>query len=319
MLKSVVNTHKTGCNIQNLDREYRSFIGKSIPFRELGHHSLEDFLYSAKDTILIEEDGKGAKIVKVKVDQKIAHISKFVQQQKEYDPNSRRPNINHGGRQRFSTSHRNYSGSKMPPFEIQSNIVGLVKETRVIIYLLFIYYISLFSFTYLGMNGFDRIFIIHVNFVLIKFLFFTQGLKLNEFESAYRSKHGKSINVKNYGYETIRDLLSRMKETIILRQHSDNTFIVSPRNVPLEPVTTNGTTSHCPKSEAVMKPKQNVIITNNKNYGIPDEIKAEMKEMISKYEQGIVAHSFYSIVRVRDHSYITSAKRWVDGGGQMLM
>ena len=145
MLKSVVNTQKEGCNIQNLDREYRNFIGKSIPFRELGHHSLEDFLYSAKDTILIEEDGKGAKIVKVKVDQKIAHISNLVQKQKKYDPNSRRPTINHGGRHRFSTSHRNYSGSNMPPFEIQSNIVGLVKETRVIIYLdpRFTYRISL--------------------------------------------------------------------------------------------------------------------------------------------------------------------------------
>ena len=92
-------------------------------------------------------------------------------------------------------------------------------------------------------------FIIHVNFTLVKFLFFTQGLKLDEFESAYRSKYGKSFNVKTYGYETIRDLLSRMKETIIVRQHSDYTFIVSPRNMPLEPVTTNGTTSHCPKSQ----------------------------------------------------------------------
>ena len=151
------------------------------------------------------------------------------------------------------------------------------------------------------MDGFDRIFMIHVNFTLIKFLFFTQELKLNDFESAYRSKYGKSINVKTYGYETIRDLLSRMKETIIVRQHSDGTFIVSPRNMPLEPVTTNGKTGHCPKSEAVMKPKQNVITTNNKNYGVPDEIKAEMKEMISKYEQGIVAHSFFSIIKVNNN------------------
>ena len=155
------------------------------------------------------------------------------------------------------------------------------------------------------MDGFDCIFIIHINFTLIRFLFFTQGLKLDEFESAYRSKYGKSINVKTYGYETIRDLLSRMKETIIVRQHSDYTFIVSPRNMPLEPVTTNGTTSHCPKSqaksEAVMKPKQNVITTNNKSHGVPDEIKAEMKEMISKYEQGIVAHSFFSIIRVNNN------------------
>jgi hypothetical protein len=43
-----------------------------------------------------------------------------------------------------------------------------------------------------------------------------------------------------------------MKETIILRQHSDYTFIVSPRNMPLEPVTTNGTTSHCPKSKVYL-------------------------------------------------------------------
>ena len=93
-----------------------------------------------------------------------------------------------------------------------------------------------------------------------------------------------------------------MKETIIVRQHSDGTFIVSPRNMPLEPITTNGKISHCPKSEAVMKPKQNVITTNNKNHGVPDEIKAEMKEMISKYGQGIVAHSFFSIIKVNNRT-----------------
>ena len=133
LLKSVLNTNKTGCTIARLNKEYKDLVGKPIPFRELGHHTLEDFLSSAKDTIIFEDDGKGAKIVKVKVDRDIAHINKFVQQQKVNNPNSQRSNTYHGGRNRFSTSHRDYSGSKIPPHELQSKIVGLVKEAGVII------------------------------------------------------------------------------------------------------------------------------------------------------------------------------------------
>ena len=133
LLRSVLNTCKDGCQMENLDREYRRMVGGPIPFMKLGHHSLEDFLESARDTVLIESNEKGAKIVKVKLDKDIAHINKFIQQQKGFDHHIRKPQANQGGRNRFSTSHRNFSGSKMPPYDVQSKIVSLVKETQVLI------------------------------------------------------------------------------------------------------------------------------------------------------------------------------------------
>ena len=131
LLRSVLNTNKNGCPLIRLDRDYKSLVGKSIPFMKLGFHTLEDLLRDIPDTVLIEEDEKGTKLAKVKVDKDIAHINKFVQQQKEFDP-SRRPKPNYGGKSRFSTAHRNYPGSKMPPHEVQSKIVLLVKERQVI-------------------------------------------------------------------------------------------------------------------------------------------------------------------------------------------
>ena len=132
LIRSVLNTCKDGCQMGNLDREYKSMVGAPIPYRKLGYHSLENFLESATDTVLIETNEKGTKMVKVKVDKDIAHINKFIQQQKQFDP-TRRPQTNQGGRNRFSTSHRNFSGSKMPSYDVQSKIVSLVKETQVLI------------------------------------------------------------------------------------------------------------------------------------------------------------------------------------------
>ena len=77
---------------------------------------------------MVASNKMGAKTVKVKVDKDIAHINKFIQQQKQFDP-TRRPQTNQGGRNRFSTSHRNFSGSKMPSYDVQSKIVSLVKES----------------------------------------------------------------------------------------------------------------------------------------------------------------------------------------------
>ena len=131
LLSSVLIAHKTGILINRLEHEYRTFIGKPIPFMKLGFHTLEDFLREIPDTVLIEEDEKGNKLVKVKVIKNIAHVDKLVQNQKEHNPSSRKQKPNYGGKARYSTTHWNYHGSKMPPFETQQKIILLVKEKQV--------------------------------------------------------------------------------------------------------------------------------------------------------------------------------------------
>lgn len=229
LLKSVLVANKKGLPFIRLEREYKSIIGKPIPYMKLGFHTLEDFLRDIPDTVLIEEDERGVKLAKVKVDSTVAHINKFVQNQKENEASSRKQKPNHGGKSRFSTTTWNYPGSKMPPFEIQTKIILLIKEK--------------------------------------------QEIKLEEFESFYQSKYKDSVTFSTYGFESLADMLSRMKETIIVRQNSQGCFTVIPRNVP------------------------NANSTNNARHGLPGEIIFAMKQMISNYPQGITAHEFLSVVK----------------------
>ena len=118
-------------------------------------------------------------------------------------------------------------------------------------------------------------------------------MKLTEFESAYYNKYKYSIDPKKYGFESIKDLLSRMKETIVVRQNSNNTFVIIPRNA-----------LNVPSNNNASKSKEDATTNKNKNHGVPDEIKREMKETIFRYEQGILAHVFYAIIRVSDKFYV---------------
>ena len=63
---TVLNANKNGCLLSELQREYKSRIGEFIPYLTLGYKNLEQFLRDISDLVLLEEDAKGNKLVKIK-------------------------------------------------------------------------------------------------------------------------------------------------------------------------------------------------------------------------------------------------------------
>ena len=118
---------------------------------------------------------------------------------------------------------------------------------------------------------------------------YLQEIKLEEFQAIYQSKNKNSIDYTTYGFESLADLLSRMKETIIVRQNSQGCFTVIPRNAP------------------------NPNSSSNARHGIPEEIIKKMKQLISNYPEGIQAHEFLSMFKVWSYIFLNtwySNKAW---------
>ena len=118
---------------------------------------------------------------------------------------------------------------------------------------------------------------------------YLQEIKLEEFQAIYQSKNKNSIDYTTYGFESLADLLSRMQETIIVRQNSQGCFTVIPRNAP------------------------NPNSSSNARHGIPEEIIKKMKQLISNYPEGIQAHEFLSMFKVWSYIFLNtwySNKAW---------
>lgn len=54
MLRSVLQSSKTGVSINSLQSEYRSLCGESIPLKKLGYSKLEDYLISIPSVVRLE-------------------------------------------------------------------------------------------------------------------------------------------------------------------------------------------------------------------------------------------------------------------------
>lgn len=54
MLRSVLQSSKTGVSINSLQSEYRSLCGEGIPLKRLGFSELEDYLRSIPSVVRLE-------------------------------------------------------------------------------------------------------------------------------------------------------------------------------------------------------------------------------------------------------------------------
>ena len=121
----------------NLDKSFHEMVGSHIPFRKLGFHSLESFIKSLKDAFVVQNDRSNRMKVELKPhsDQNIDHIQDLVRNQISQGPSRAKSQPYWGrgrdGRNRFSTLAQSYSGSKIPPFELQQKIIVLIKENGV--------------------------------------------------------------------------------------------------------------------------------------------------------------------------------------------
>ncbi|KAM6939531.1 tudor domain-containing protein 7A [Xenentodon cancila] len=93
MLRSVLQTSKHGVSINNLQSEYRSLCGESIPLKKLGYLKLEDYLRSIP-TVVRMEYCRGELKCFAAVCQETAHIAELVAKQRSPKKSARSQVVN---------------------------------------------------------------------------------------------------------------------------------------------------------------------------------------------------------------------------------
>ncbi|ETE65070.1 Tudor domain-containing protein 7 [Ophiophagus hannah] len=90
MLRAVLQSHKTGVPFSYLQAEYKSLTGDWIPFKQLGHATLEGYLKSIPGVVRIEFSKSGEVTCHAVVCQETARIAKLVACQRTSKKKSKR-------------------------------------------------------------------------------------------------------------------------------------------------------------------------------------------------------------------------------------
>ncbi|XP_013926316.1 PREDICTED: tudor domain-containing protein 7 [Thamnophis sirtalis] len=90
MLRAVLQSHKTGVPFSHLQGEYKSLTGDWIPFKQLGHATLEGYLKSIPGVVRIEISKSGEVTCHAVVCQETARIAKLVACQRTSKKKSKR-------------------------------------------------------------------------------------------------------------------------------------------------------------------------------------------------------------------------------------
>ncbi|XP_070598341.1 tudor domain-containing protein 7 isoform X4 [Erythrolamprus reginae] len=90
MLRAVLQSHKTGVPFSYLQGEYKSLTGDWIPFKQLGHSTLEGYLKSIPGVVRIEISRSGEVTCHAVVCQETARIAKLVACQRTSKKKSKR-------------------------------------------------------------------------------------------------------------------------------------------------------------------------------------------------------------------------------------
>jgi len=81
VLRALIISCPHGLTVEQLDRDFSEMEGTKIPFYDYGFNSLESFLQSIPDTLLVNGRGRNAPVYGVSSD-KTKHIEELVSKQK---------------------------------------------------------------------------------------------------------------------------------------------------------------------------------------------------------------------------------------------
>ena len=95
LIQSLLLSSKGGVPLDRLFSDYKSIVGEGIPYRKLGHTSLEEFVDHARDVCRISYGSSGQVMLHAVTTERTAHIASMVASQrstqKKPKPVSRRP------------------------------------------------------------------------------------------------------------------------------------------------------------------------------------------------------------------------------------
>ena len=95
LLRAVLISSPRGVPLRRLDKEYRTVTFSSIPFQEMGYHSLEHYIKSIPSVAMLTRDVDGEFVVKGVASESDQHVAKLIAKQrkpkKKAKTNLRRP------------------------------------------------------------------------------------------------------------------------------------------------------------------------------------------------------------------------------------
>ncbi|KAM7292296.1 hypothetical protein ISCGN_025500 [Ixodes scapularis] len=91
ILSSILVSEKNGLTLQALEAEYRSMNGAGIPFKSLGHATLQAYFESIPDAVTLRRGPAGEWMAQVVCTTETAHVRRMVAEQKSGKPGPYRP------------------------------------------------------------------------------------------------------------------------------------------------------------------------------------------------------------------------------------
>ena len=83
MLRAVLISSPRGVPLRRLDREFKSITFSSIPFREIGHVSLESYIRSIPNVASLTKDLDGELVVKGVASESDKHVARLIAKQRK--------------------------------------------------------------------------------------------------------------------------------------------------------------------------------------------------------------------------------------------
>ncbi|XP_074656038.1 tudor domain-containing protein 7B-like [Tubulanus polymorphus] len=117
LLRAVLQPFKDGLPIRKLDSEYRQCNGSSVPYKQFGFNTQEDFLHSVKDTVRFSRNKDGEMICFAVVTEETAHIAKLISNQKSKKRKPTRKKMTTYRKPQTSGNYSNY-GSRNKSFQM---------------------------------------------------------------------------------------------------------------------------------------------------------------------------------------------------------
>lgn len=188
--------------VKEFERDFYSFIGTRLAFKEIGYTTLEDFLRDIDDAVTISYKN-GLMILKAKADETTKHIEKLVSKQKV--GNKKKYAVY---RSRGVVPPRFYQGStgnRYPPRQVATSqpvVPAYVKKQ-------------------------------------VKEIFrsFPDGIPVHQLDSAFSRVYGTGINYCNYGFQNQNEFLQSMKDIVKVEELYKGEWLVLPVDFSAKPPT----------------------------------------------------------------------------------
>ncbi|GFY56371.1 uncharacterized protein TNIN_413721 [Trichonephila inaurata madagascariensis] len=212
-LRGVTQSRKGGVPLNQLQNDYKDFIGRDIPLKDLGYSSLEYFLRDIPDVISLKRNKDGVVVAEGVADASTAHIAKLISKQKTSKSASTKPAVlfrKKGNTLKTAKENQKSSHAKLKNLPVKtegefpeqcSKPGGQLNPEN---------------------HGLKKSVLIHLKSVVQSC---KGGVPLNRLDKDYRAFIGKNIPFKELGYDSLENFIRSVPDVISLKKNAKDEII----------------------------------------------------------------------------------------------